>query len=76
MARIPYPNLNDLPEKLRTRVATLPPLNILRMFLHAPTNAAPLMSLGESILLHQELDPRLRELAILRVAHLTGANYE
>jgi 4-carboxymuconolactone decarboxylase len=76
MARIPYPNLDDLPEKLRTRVAALPPLNILRMFLHAPTNAAPLMSLGESILLHQELDPRLRELAILRVAHLTGANYE
>ena len=76
MARLPYPKLEELPEKLRTRVEALPPLNILRMFLHAQNNAAPLMSLGESILLQQELNARLRELAILRVAHLTGANYE
>ena len=76
MARIPYPNLEDLPEKVRTAAEKLPPLNIMKMFLNAPTNAIPLLVFGQSILTKQELDDHLRELAILRVAHLTGANYE
>jgi len=76
MARIPYPNIEDLPEKVRTAAEKLPPLNIMKMFLNAPTNAIPLLVFGQSILTKQELDAHLRELAILRVAHLTGANYE
>lgn len=76
MARIPYPKTEELPEKVRSRVDKLPPLNILRMFMHAQNNVVPLLSLGTSILTEQELDAKLRELAILRVAHLTGANYE
>ncbi len=76
MARIPYPNIEDLPEKVRTAAEKLPPLNIMRMFLNAPNNALPLLSFGLSIPTKQELDAHLRELAILRVAHLTGANYE
>ncbi len=76
MARIPYPNLEDLPEKVRVSAEKLPPLNIMKMFLNAPTNAIPLLVFGQSILTKQELDDHLRELAILRVAHLTGANYE
>ena len=76
MARIPYPKVEDLPEKVRTAAEKLPPLNIMKMFLNAPTNAIPLLSFGQSILTKQELAAHLRELAILRVAHLTGANYE
>ena len=76
MARIPYPNVEDLPEKVRVAAEKLPPLNIMKMFLNAPTNAIPLLVFGQSILTKQELDDHLRELAILRVAHLTGANYE
>ena len=76
MARIPYPNVADLPEKVRVAAEKLPPLNIMKMFLNAPTNAIPLLVFGQSILTKQELDDHLRELAILRVAHLTGANYE
>ena len=76
MARIPYPSLEDLPEKVRVAAEKLPPLNIMKMFLNAPTNAIPLLVFGQSILTKQELDDHLRELAILRVAHLTGANYE
>ena len=76
MARIPYPNLEDLPEKVRVSAEKLPPLNIMKMLLNAPTNAIPLLVFGQSILTKQELDDHLRELAILRVAHLTGANYE
>ena len=76
MARIPYPKIEELPEKIRSRVEKLPPLNILRMFMHAQNNVIQFLSLGTSILTAQELDSKLRELAILRVAHLTGANYE
>ena len=76
MARIPYPKVEDLPEKVRTAAEKLPPLNIMKMFLNAPTNVIPLLSFGQSILTKQELAAHLRELAILRVAHLTGANYE
>ena len=76
MARIPYPNSAELSEKVRTRVAQLPPLNILRMLSHAQGNFLPFLAFGTSILTEQALDGKLRELAILRVAHLTGANYE
>ncbi len=76
MARIPYPDKADLTDKVRTRVEQLPPLNILRMLSHAQANFIPFLALGSSILTEQELDGKLRELAILRVAHLTGANYE
>ncbi len=76
MARIPYPELGALNDKVRTRVEQLPPLNILRMLSHAQANFVPFLAFGSSILTEQELDGKLRELAILRVAHLTGANYE
>lgn len=76
MARIPYPELAALNDKVRTRVEQLPPLNILRMLSHAQANFVPFLAFGSSILTEQELDGKLRELAILRVAHLTGANYE
>ena len=76
MARIPYPEVSALNDKVRTRVEQLPPLNILRMLSHAQANFIPFLAFGSSILTEQELDGKLRELAILRVAHLTGANYE
>lgn len=76
MARIPYPETAALTDKVRTRVEQLPPLNILRMLSHAQANFIPFLAFGSSILSEQDLDAKLRELAILRVAHLTGANYE
>lgn len=76
MARIPYPEPQQLSDKVSARLAQLPPLNILRMLAHAQANFIPFLSLGASILTAQDLDGKLRELAILRVAHLTGAHYE
>ena len=76
MARIPYPDQASLTDKVRSRVEQLPPLNILRMLSHAQANFIPFLAFGASILTEQELDGKLRELAILRVAHLTGAHYE
>ena len=43
---------------------------------HAETNLRPLLRLGTSILGEQLLLPKLRELAILRVAKLSKAPYE
>ena len=76
MARIPYPKSEELADNVRAALAKLPPINILRMLSHAQGNVLPFLAMGGSILHNQTLDAKLRELAILRVAHLTGANYE
>ena len=76
MPRIPYPGDEELDDEARELLAKLPPLNVMRMFAGAPASMRPLVELGSSILLHSELDPRLRELAILAVAHATGSEYE
>lgn len=77
MARLSYPDPAKAPEDLRTLFQALPvQLNIFRMLLQAPTCARGFLALGTSILQRQQLDPRLRELAILRVATLSGARYE
>ncbi len=46
------------------------------MFAGAPAALRPLTELGQAILLHAELDPRLRQIAILTVARATGSGYE
>jgi 4-carboxymuconolactone decarboxylase len=51
-------------------------LNINRLVAHAQTAYKPCMSLGARLLTRAELPARLRELAILRIAHLRGARYE
>lgn len=76
MARLPYPDLSTAPEELRQFVAALPPLNIFRMLAHADTLARGFSQLGTAILGRMTLDPRLRELAILRVAQRSPAAYE
>jgi AhpD family alkylhydroperoxidase len=51
-------------------------LNLHRALAHSPNLLRNFMRLGNSLLFHGVLSPRLRELAILRVAELTGAKYE
>ena len=77
MARIPYVDPASAPEAVKETLARLPVrLNIFKMMAHAETNFRPLVRLGTSILTEQQLPPTLRELAILRVAHLSRAEYE
>ena len=76
MARLPYVDPKQAPEPVREAFDRLPPLNIFRVLAHAETCFRPFLRLGEAILTRQELDPKLRELAILRVARLTPAEYE
>jgi AhpD family alkylhydroperoxidase len=77
MARLPYVELESAPDAVRQTLERLPvQLNIFRMMAHAETCFRPLVRLGTAILSEQRLDARLRELAILRIAQLSGARYE
>ena len=77
MARMPYVDPATAPERVRETLASTPvPLNIFRMMAHAESNLRSMLRLGGTILSKQQLSGRLRELAILRVAHLSCARYE
>jgi len=68
MARIPYAP----PESPGSDHA----LNLFRMLAHSPPVLEGFAKLGSALLLEGTLDPRLREMAILRVGHTFGASYE
>jgi 4-carboxymuconolactone decarboxylase len=76
VARLPYVDPDAASPPVREVLEALPPLNIFRTVAHAETAVRPLLRLGGAILGDGELDPRRRELAILRVAAVTGAEYE
>jgi AhpD family alkylhydroperoxidase len=76
MARLPYVDPTQAPPEVREALEALPPLNIFRTLAHAETSLRPALRLGGAILGAQQLEAHLRELAILRVARLTGAEYE
>jgi alkylhydroperoxidase family enzyme len=77
MARIPYVEEETAPEEVRKILERLPvKLNIFKLMAHAETSFRPLLSLGTSILSQHQLSAKMRELAILRVARLSGAEYE
>jgi AhpD family alkylhydroperoxidase len=76
MARLPYVDPASASPEIREVLENLPPLNIFRTVAHADTAVRPLLRLGGAILGQGELDPRRRELAILRTAAVTGAEYE
>ena len=76
MPRIPYPDMDALPELVRKRLAAVP-LNVVRICAHA---SEPLFDaqgrLGAGIADPAVLEPRLREAVILRVARLSNSAYE
>ena len=77
MARVPYPDLDALPEDLKAFVSRFDPLmNVFHMMAHTGPVLPRFMRLGNALLFKGRLDPVLREIAILRVGHLLGASYE
>jgi AhpD family alkylhydroperoxidase len=60
--------------KLESRGSDI--LNLNRVLAHSPNTLRNFMRLGNSLLFHGLLPPAPRELAILRVAQMTGASYE
>ena len=76
MARLPYVDPARAPGPVREALEALPPLNIFRTLAHAETAFRPYLRFGRAILADLELNPKLRELAILQVAHVAEAEYE
>ena len=73
---LPLPADADLTPEAREILAALPPLNVFRAVATLPASLRPFLELGGSLLGGTNLTPQERELAILRVAHLTDAAYE
>ena len=77
MPRIPYPDPETFPPKLKEFQARLDPnVNIFRMLPWAETITEHWHRMGNAILQKGKLDPILREMAIIRVGHLCKAPYE
>ncbi len=76
MARVPYPDPATLDPNTAAFLERLPPLNVFRMMAHSEGLLAVFTRLGNHLLFKSELDPVLREIAILRVGVLSGAGYE
>jgi alkylhydroperoxidase family enzyme len=76
MARLPYSDPQTASPDVRETLDVLPTLNIFAMLAHADTAFTPYIAFSGALLTQLELDPKLRELAILLVAAHTGAEYE
>ena len=79
MSRIPYPDPETLSAEKREVLsgASGRVLNVSRMAMHTPDALwAPQRALGLATVYEATLDPRLRELLILRVAYLSDSAYE
>lgn len=76
MARIQYPLQENLSEATSGALERMPGLNIFRMLAHADAALVPFLRMTGALWTASELSPARRELAILLVARLTGAEYE
>jgi 4-carboxymuconolactone decarboxylase len=75
MARLPLMDPASAPDAVG-KVLAGTPLNLFRIVAHAESAFEPWLKYGAALLTRLELDPLLRELAILQVAHLVESPYE
>ena len=82
MAKLPYLSRADMPEGERfiwddfVKVRGTEPGNIHRTIANAPNLLRRFVDLANELRNGTQLDPQLRELALLTVGRLTGAEYE
>ncbi len=76
MTKIPHLTIDDAPEGSKRLLSKLPSLNVFSVLAHSPAALDGFVRMGSNLLYKGSLDPVLRELVILRVAHLSGAAYE
>lgn len=79
MARLPYPDIeaeeiSELVGRIRAERGKV--LNLYRMLLHSPVVAEGWLKLLTAIRHQASLSGKIRELVILRIAVLNGADYE
>ena len=76
MARIPYFDPEQAPERVLHAMAGKRKINIFRMVANSENSAPEVLALGQTLSKGSSLDPTHREVVILRVAHLTNAAYQ
>ena len=77
MCLIPLIDEADAPETVRASLAAMPPeATIWRLLAHAETVFPPFLQVAGKLQTALRLDPRDRQLAILRVAGLAECDYE
>ncbi|WP_374571331.1 carboxymuconolactone decarboxylase family protein [Phenylobacterium sp.] len=76
MSLLPLIQPGEGDEAQNAFLAKVPPLNLFKALAHAPQAAALTAEYGAMVLYRTALDPKLRELAILRAAHMAGSAYE
>ncbi|MEC9375016.1 MAG: carboxymuconolactone decarboxylase family protein [Pseudomonadota bacterium] len=76
MARIPYPDPKTLAPGDRQLLESLPQLNISKLLAGSPSMFQPLTRVFSAYLNNGILDPKLREIAILRVGYRRESDYE
>lgn len=77
MPRIPFADPATLTPEFQKLLAVKHPLNLYRMLPRlGPAASSGFIALGGSLLRDGKLDPVLREIAILRVGHISNASYE
>jgi len=69
-----HPIVEDLYQKIEVRGQRI--INLYKVLGHCPYVGLNWQRLGNSLLKGEELPPKLRELAVLRVGSLTGSRYE
>ena len=73
---IPLPTDAELPTDIAATLAKSPPINVLRMFASAGAMFPALTAMVRAVFYDKDIDPRLREVIVLRCAHLLGCAYE
>ncbi len=73
---VPLPRDEDLPADLVRELSQNPPLNVARMFAGTLDMAPGVMALVRAVFYAENVDVRLRQLIILRVAQLLDCAYE
>jgi 4-carboxymuconolactone decarboxylase len=76
MSRIPLANLDEQPEAIRQWAARRGNLNVFRLLANAPKVFGGWAEMLDELFASPTFDARMRELIILRVAHLQGSPYE
>ena len=76
MPRIPYPSPDQMSDAVRARVGDNPP-NVTRMLAGASEGVYfGFGAYSQGLMKQSALDPKLRELAILRVGYISNCAYE
>jgi 4-carboxymuconolactone decarboxylase len=76
MSRIPLTSIDDQPEPVRQWMARRGNLNVFRLLANAPQVFRGWTQMVDELFESTTFSQRMREVVILRVAHLQGSRYE